>query len=201
MRRNVAFRKWLVSRVEETACVSLPLDTDEELERHAQQLGVQPDVLAEARANVRMRLAQHGVPPHGTNDYDHPMTMQLCFAKEPWEAWQRHIAAWGVTGATLLRSLIHLYLQGTYEPEPVLSCWIWEGRRVAVVRGGRCREKTIISPGARAALNHRAALRGCSMMAILRGLVLDNMAGKFGQRGFLKLVDTRQMYGDKERYL
>lgn len=197
MTQAVSFRRWLVAQVEATSFARDRIESDQKLQKLAKRLGVQVDVLLEARVNEKMRLAGVGL----STGYP-GMGLELDFAKEPWEAWQRHLAAWGVTGSTLMRSLVHLYLQGNYEPPLNLSrSWLWDNRQLPVERGGVCREKTRVTHAAKAALSQRAALRGESVAGVLRALVVENMKGKFGKRGLIQLVEVRHMFGDRDRYM
>lgn len=163
-------------------------------------MGIQPDVLDEARVRAKINLVRAGrvVPVKGGQGKRAPLI--LCFDAEHWRLWQRHVSDWGISSSLLMCSLVHAYLLGSYEPEAVTAWWVWEGRRVPVVRDATTRVKTLVSHGAREALNMRARYRGCTVTALLRGLVLDNMAGRFGRRGLLKLIDTRSMPDDVTRY-
>ena len=204
----------MVARVEHTKYAVDPM-TDTELETAAVKLGLHPDVLLEARVRAKLRMRAEQVVPSNKDAAKFRSLgrsellrqgvltntqLMLCFAREPWVAWEAHVHAWGVDGAALLRSLIHAYLLGTYEPEQVNRYWLWDNRRLFVVRDGTCRVKVWVPWGARRALEVRARMRGASAMAILRALVMASMAGKFGRRGLLKIVDTRSMFDDEERY-
>lgn len=189
--------------------------SDAEVDRVAAHIGVQPDVLLEARVRAKLKMNAGFVTPASLNTTQQRRRNRselltsgahtnrqliLCFAREPWEAWDAHVKDWGVDGAALLRSLIHAYLLGTYEPEQINRYWIWDNRRLYIVRDGTCRTKTWVPGGAHRALVVRSRMRGCSTMTMLRALVTENMSGKFGRRGLLKIVDTRSMFDDEERY-
>lgn len=197
---QTSFRKWLVLRVESTRFATIPMADDAALERHAEQLGVTPEVLLEARVNRKLKLAANGIPQAGRSRDPNWCRLMLDFAQEPWDAWRAHVENWGVPGPALLRSMLHLYLENTYEPPDVTGRWMWQGRQLPVVRGGKCREKFQVSRGARLALDLRAAARGCSIMGIMRALVVENMAGKFAPRGLLRIVDVSSMHADVDRY-
>jgi hypothetical protein len=172
--------------------------SDAELKKIAKRIGVQVDVLLEARVNAKLQLARAGRDYGVTTS----VLLQLDFAREPWEMWQKHCESWGVTGSLLLRSLVHLYLQGNYEPPLNFSTgWLWQDRQLPVVRGGRCREKTHVTRAALDVLRHRASLRGDSIAGLLRALVVENMKGSFGRPGLIQLVEVRHMFGDRSRYV
>lgn len=175
--------------------------SDEAIERTAERMGIRTDVLLEARVRTRLKMTAAGVPPPVSVRYkQHNLQLILCFPEVVWEKWVKHVDDWGVDSGALLRSLIQAYLLGSWEPETVNNRWIWEGRHEPVVRSGLCRAKTYVTRGARMALTVRARMLGCSVMAVLRALVIANMNGTFGRRGVLKIIDTRSMFDDETRY-
>lgn len=196
------FRLWLIAQVAGTQYAREPVADDAALETLAKRIGVQPDLLAEAR--VRSRTLGHA--PAGLYQGDRRLVEVSC-AEEPYRAWERHVEAWGGTGQSdLLRSLIYAYLCGTYEPprERLTRYWVWEGRHVTVARiKGRPAYSihSFIKRGAYVALVERARRLNHTVTALMRALILENMDGRFGQRGALTILDLRSMPGDPEFYL
>ncbi len=196
------FRLWLIARVAETKYARDPVADDAALEALAQKMGLQPDLLAEARVRARTL----GRAPTGQNQGDRRLVAVSC-AEAPYRAWEKHVDTWGgISQSDLLRSLIYAYLCGTYEPpcERLTRLWVWDGRHVTVTRiKGRPAYSihSFIKRGAYVALVERARRLNHTVTALLRALILENMDGRFGQRGALTILDLRSMPGDPEFYL
>jgi hypothetical protein len=195
-----AFREWLIERLLGTEFVRAPM-TDGQIDETAIYLGVQPDVLVEARVRSKIERASLGVPEalgqkrRGSRHMQYSLWMPL----EIHKAWKEECEFRGVEGSALLRALINDYLVKSREPERVLSHWVWRGRMHTVPRAGagRQRECALLPGGAYRALKRRAARRGASLLALVRSLALEAMEGKHHA---VPLVDARMMFDDEDRY-
>lgn len=197
--RGRDFRTWLVAQVAETKHARVPLADDEALNALAVRLGLQPEVLIDARNSVRVRgraRLRSSWKRDGVSK-----TLFVTCAREPFLAWQRHIHAWGIDSSQLIRALVYAYLTGSYEPprERMSRYWIWEGKHVKTVNG--LFVQAVIKYGAYLALEERARRLDHTVSALIRALMLENMAGNFGQRGVLTIMDLRSMPEDPEYYL
>lgn len=181
---------------------------DDDIERVAKQLGLDPDFLLEVRAEAKIRDAEAGIPRLGVTHHQaifsgaqHKRTYQfrMPMPPEPWKAWKEECERRGVEGAALLRSLIHWYLLGSHEPEPVTIGWIWNGKKHPRSDEDEKKraERAVIPRGARRALRRRAVARRTTEQALARALVLEVVDGK---RAAVKLVSPKQMYDDETRY-
>lgn len=204
-----SFRNWLIDRVMTTTYVRYVRLSDEKIAKFAKKLGVQTDVLVEARVRYVDECLSSGMQPamgikvRGSRHYQIKVPMP-----EPvFVAWKDYAERRGVDSQALLRSVLHHYLLGSAEPEHLLQRWVWKGRTLQVDerawekehKGGYpFRERALITNGARRALKRRAERKGASVAALMRGMVLDVLAGKHPR---VKIIDARTMYDDEERYL
>lgn len=209
-RAAAAFRDWLIERLLASIHVREPARSDAEIRVRAMALGIQPDLLTEARVRFVEQSKALGVqPPLGRKKAKSEHYQIKCvMPKTLFERWIVHCEERGVQGSALLRSLIHGYLLGSQEPSQLTIYWVWQGRRLSAPERGwergkvggayPYRERALITQGARRALARRAAAIGCSYSAVVRGLVTDTLLGKHPN---VRLVDARTMYDDENRYL
>lgn len=190
------FREWLIGRMTETSLVSVPL-SDDDFDAFARVAGVDPDALAEARAVARINHSR------ALND-EEPLrvgarTINLySFMPEPIH---RHLSeiidARALTPSLFLRSLVHTYLLGSWEPPYCPATWSWRGTEYELPKGSKRHKHhlvTKISFGARNALELRARHRRLRHVSrLVRGLLIDVMEGRFAQPGKLRLVDPAGM--------
>lgn len=199
-----SFRAWLVEKVLGTKYARMAI-LDEQIDKVAERVGVQPDVLLEARALARIRDAERGVmgAPRFTSElqarhrrlYEYHLPMPKVIHDE----WKEECAFRVVESSTLLRSLIHHYLSTSYEPAETVRGWRRDGVRLLVPKAVEHEnlERATVTQGAKRALHIRAQRRGATSIAVVRALVLETLAGGF--RG-LPLVETKRMYDDEKRY-
>src|SRR5574342_59799 len=169
---HLRFRDWLLQKLLSHQIVSINVP-DERIEKLAKRMGVQPDLVFEARALYRIDRAKHG---RGTlrrrlGQWDvwvpHPI----------WKAWEEECAFRGVEPPVLLRSLVAEYLSGTREPITVLAYWFWKGKRYGVGHGGKDAHhaKAQFPYGAWRVLQRRAKRSGVTGSGIIRALILETL--------------------------
>lgn len=196
------FRAWLFGKLRDTRYATIEL-RDEEIDGVAKRLGVDPVLLLEVRAQVRVDLHSRGFAPSISNAKRKLFGLQeRIYQSKIWmptvvfAAWNAECARRGVHPPTFLRSLIHSYLLGDREPE-IAPHWMWRGELLREVATLATRERAVITHGAARALKRRAAARHTSMTGIMRGLVLEALAG---QHMGIPLLSTAMMYDDENRY-
>jgi hypothetical protein len=204
------FRNWIADRLQGTDFVSRQLK-DSEVDALAKGIGVQPDVLLAARVKWELTRATEGAAQRlgkkvaGSKHYQ----LEVRFPEEIHKEWAGFAASRNVGGSVLLRSIVHAYLRGTYEPPQLVKYWHWRGKRWPFSyrtyeqkekKKWPWRERALITIGARRAMKIRSQLRGSGIETMARALILASMAGKFAQRGQLELVDSASMFDDETRY-
>jgi hypothetical protein len=203
-----AFRRRLIRLV---ATTSWPEEgkTADEVAGHAVRLGLQPDILIAARAVVEEGRSARGLKPfqgRKTNEKDHPQ-LEIDMPEEVfhvWHAWCEHQQA---TSNAIIRGIIHAYLLGQWEPAWVSSHWRYKGTTLSVPRRGYeeahkaawpFRERVLLTRGAKGALKLRAGRTHTTPTAIVRGLMLEILEGRYRQ---VIPRDARAMFEDAERYM
>jgi len=187
------FRAWLVNRLTETSWVRTIGRDQPSIAQAARQLGVQPDVLVDARKllderaresaqrsgleRIRTRPDGRSVLVAGTKQ------IVLCMPVEVHEAWVYYRELRGLNDATLLRSLVHHLLLDPRHRHYPHEAWVYEGqvRRMP----GRHRTtnwpwtvRTYLSRGANEALVRRSRAVRESKARMLRTIVLDVLEGR-----------------------
>lgn len=204
--KSQAFREWLAARLLGMRYATIRL-SDDEIDPLAKQLGVDPDLLLEVRAQARVALHEKGLAPPMSNrrnrhlqrvidDSARLYQYLLWMPPDVFAAWKEECERRGVHGPALLRSLIHEYLLGTHEPQP-LKTWVWKGKRLRGYRAHCLKEAAVIPQGAKRALMRRAIGRGTQATLIVRGLVMEALSG--GHAG-IPLVQAGMMFDDEDRY-
>jgi hypothetical protein len=201
------FRERLIELVIATAYARDPM-TDDKIDEVAKLIGVDPEVLIEARVRYRLQRRRDGYQiPLGQKKRGSRHHQLFCeMPREVFEAWRREAERRAVLPSALLRSIVQAYLLGSYEPPELLRHWYWRGRVVAIepyaekkqrVGGYPYREVALITQGSWRALRLRAERRGHGAAAIVRALVLEIVDGKHER---LRLIDAQSMYDDETRY-
>lgn len=186
---------------------------DSEVDILSERMGIHPDVLLEARIMARSRrLAAGRAPPAGrkragSNHYQ----FELLFPPEVYEVWKHESENRGVLGSVLLRSLVHTYLMGSYEPDTISRHWEYRGivyslphiQQWAKQHGRRYpyRERTLIPNGARRALIHRSNRLGVEPSILVKSLILLMLNNRWAHPGTISMIDAANMYDDEKRYL
>lgn len=202
------FRRWLIERLIATGFASREY-SDRDCETVAVEMGIQPDVLVEARLDVlesRVKGKRHaltGPKRAGSMHYQY----QLEFPEQLWPIWENEAARRGIKGSVLLRSLIHCYLCGSWEPEVVSKQWRWEGIGYSIPHQRRqrgtlypWRERALVPLGAKRALTIRAERHRASARSVVRSLALATMSGIWARPGDLVIVDCTAMFDDENLY-
>lgn len=207
------FREWLIERLTHMpVCYgSLGPEADADIEAQSLAMGVRPEVLREARrriAELRIKAGRQdyrGDKRAGSNHYQ----ADLDFPQQLWPLWQDEARRRGLKGSALLRSMIHAYLMGSWEPESRTRQWVVHGHGYAIAdyswekQHGRSypyRERALVTTGARRALVRRANQLGITPTAVMRQLVCSVLEGKWGAPGTFPITDAVGMYEDETRY-
>ncbi len=196
------FREWMIQKLLATRHVHRRYEGDT-LARWAKVLGVQEDVLVEAQVEHRLRQGRAGMQPvlgtkvAGSAHCQYDIRVPGVILKK----WQEESEFRGLRGSALLRSVIHAYLMGGWEPLQVIDHWRWEGKRLPLSRAVHSRERTLITNGAHRALMIRSRrIHNKTRQAIVRALMLATLNDEFGRPGMLEIVDSASMYDDENRY-
>jgi len=203
--RQNGFRAWLAGRLLGTRYATCRL-ADDKIDAVAKTLGVDPDLLAEVRAEARIALYEkgHAQPisnsarrsPYSTEPqrrlYQYRMWMPRGIAR----VWEGECQLRGVRGPALLRSLVHHYLLGEREPAPE-PAWRWEGKLYSCERSLGLEERATLPHGAKRALMRRATSQNVPAAAVVRALMLEAM---HGEHRALPPLQAAQMFDDESRY-
>ncbi len=205
--REQVFRDRIVELVIASKYVR-DLIPDDKIDAVAKKIGVDPEVLVEARMRFRVqkKLDGYQVPlgrkRRGTRHYQFKLAMPAPL----YRIWRDEADFRGIEPSALLRSLIHAYLLGSYEPKQVLRYWVYEGKTWITSerawekknkKGFASRERALITLGAMRALRVRAHRRGHVPTAVVRALVIEVLDGKHRS---MTIVDAQSMYDDETRY-
>lgn len=162
------FRQWLIVRVAETRWASTVAESQMTISDLAQKLGVQSDVIVEA-FELRRKSGRSQVKAEVYTGYAskciHVARLPMSIVKQLEEmAEEREMSR-----SELMRTIIHNYLTGTYEPS-LLQKWHKEERYKS--------ERTFriamrLNRSAIAAMNERADLRGAAALRITNALLYE----------------------------
>lgn len=202
--RVYSFRSWLFERLLGTRWATLPVE-DAEIDALAQRLGVQPDVLLEARAEAKILQSKNGLRiasarPDESGRFKRYYQFHLFMPPPVYKAWLEECAYRELRGPVLLRALIQEYLMGDKEPEP-LSFWYWKGKHYKMGKAelrSPYLERATITQGAKRALARRAKAIGTTSTAIARALIIEALSG---EHRVVKLIEHSMMFDDETRYL
>lgn len=191
------FRNWLVRRLADTAYAREVGDPAPV----AARIGVTPAVLLEARAVHSARVRAHGLPvPMGANRAGHrrvrPQVL-LTMPKGVFDAWIDYCDSVKLRGSVVLRSAVDIYLRSDWEPEICEGYWRVNGETWRAKTETE-QERALITDGADRALRIRAAVRGTTLTALLRGLVTELLEGRVPAP---RPIAARAMWDDAKLYL
>lgn len=199
-----AFRSWLIERLSTSRFSVYRDDTAESI---ARRIGVQVDVLHEARA---LTLAQAVKPDHAGARVGIPRAVshsRFHVHLEPPEAvfrdWRSQCTQRAQTNACLLRSVVHHVLRLKVQPHWLSSrrrAWYYQGTWQAQdnIRAHRFRFKTDLNAPCHRALIERALATGVSSSSIVRWGVVAFLEGKF--RNFTIVSSLDSLYNSEDRY-
>lgn len=169
----------------------------------AETLGVTESVLKEALALRRAAALKRGRAPkrlgkrsHGRADY---AVVKIVLPVTVYVDWKEYLRVLRVSGAALLRSLLHRALLSGVKPASAGAHWMYQGKR-HMGEGQRVTEmaETRVTRGLMAALDHQSAHWNMPPSHIVRGVILDFLEGRTKK---LQIVAFRELWGDPERYL
>lgn len=177
---------------------------DSELDEIAKTLGLDPDLLLEARAEAKVTRQERGLRVtkwyEGTSETRRYYQFHLFMPELVMKAWREECVFRQVAGPLLLRSLIHDYLVRTREPNP-LRKWYWRGQFYTMGDSDertRFLERATIPLGSRRALVARAIRVGTTPTALCRALAIEALSGLHRD---VPLIEASMMFDDEERYL
>jgi hypothetical protein len=202
------FRERLIELVIATRYARDPIK-DENIDRIAKSIGLDPDLLLEARVRYRIQRRRDGfqIPMGrkrcGTRHYQ----IKCDMPEQVYRDWKHEAARRGVDSAALMRSIMHAYLLGSYEPGPLLRRWQYKGQDLTIpkkqwesTKGKGAypyKERSLVTWGSMRALRLRAERLGHRPTAIMRALILEILDGKFPH---VRLIDAQSMFDDETRY-
>lgn len=200
-----SFRLWLIERLSRMKVARL--GDDRKLKQSARRLGVLPSTLDAARkkyaAHVRSRALRPPVGDKRAGTASRHPQVRLWFPKELWKKWQDWCELSGMTSSSGLRSVIHLYLQQSWEPRVLSSRWWYAGKSYPRPDMPEqhptewIAEKALITSGARQALARRAQHANVTVAAVMRGLVYECLDRRVVN---LLPIDARTMWNDPDKY-
>lgn len=163
---------------------------DYDWEKLAPHLGVQVDVLRDARAR------------HGERPVVETCAFVLQMPEQVWKDWKRVCAHQDLEGGLALRGLVQSLLLNAKRPTWIGKGWMYRGRRVrmAGVSHGEnwpWKQKTMLSRGADRALSAIAEELKTTKTALVRGQLLDYLEGKAPR---IILMSAEDMSNDPHRY-
>jgi hypothetical protein len=180
---------------------------DESDESIAKRLGVQVDVLQEARVLQRKYGARGteagnriGAPRLGEEPARFPL-----FAEPPqiiYDEWIAQCRARGQSSTLMLRSVVHHVLRLRVQPYWLTSnrksAWLYRGVCYGQRRKTRSRLSTHVTEPCYRAITARAVATRVSASAIVRWGITAFIEGKF--RNFEIVTSIDSLYNDHERY-
>lgn len=201
------FRKRLVRMLATTDWATRGA-TPDEIARHARGLGVQPEVLQAARDIVEKERKSRGLKPalgRKVSERAWPQ-LEIDMPEKVFDDWHTWCELQQATSNALMRGIIHVYLLGNWEPAWVSSHWRYKGKTLLIPRKGYeekhhaawpFRERVLVTRGAMDALGFRANRTNVRFTAIVRGLLLELLEGRYKN---VIPRDARSMFDDTTRY-
>lgn len=201
------FRRWLIEKVKRSRWVTYPSDS---LEAVARRIGVQPDVLVEAQAELTEERRHDGKLPLklGTGRVRQARRKQidLDVPKPVFDDWLAYCQTRDLPPSVVLRSLIHTLLSGPENPSWTGRAWWYRGKThrlsnyAEVAKRGwwPYNAKTDVTPGAARALALRAQALGCTYTGLVRGAIIDLLEGRTQRLNVV--TSASSMWEDETRY-
>jgi hypothetical protein len=199
------FRSWLVEKLVDSRWPIYRDDTDETI---ARRIGVQLDVLVEAREVLRAREEKlHRSPARLGRPRAKARSRYMLFLEPPEEIfrdWVAHRDHRAQTNSCLLRSVVHHVLRLAWQPSWLTSkrhaAWYYHGRWLGQtnIRAHPFRIKTDIGEACSRALTERALATGVGAAAIARWGVVALLQGKL--RNFQIVTSLESLYNQPTKY-
>jgi hypothetical protein len=167
----------------------------------AHSIGVLPETLIEAQARRKERVVDAGVERKiGKRNASYQYyCIAVTFSAQAKEDFVSYCEKRRITPPNMIRSVIHAYLQGSYEPEISGKHFSsYTGRKNNSKPGGTL--KTNLTHGAKIALRSRATMHRVSNNNLVRALLQEVMDGKIFRPGNLRVVGRSQMFADASMY-
>ena len=189
------FREWLVQQVMGTAAARYRLESVQ-LDELAAAMGLQPDVLVEARN--RLRGVEGSTPDMGVGgQYALSIRMPVMYR----DLLSDHAKMRGIDHTILTRSLVHHYLTHNWEPDDTKRPWDFNGRPIDP-SAPTLNYQTYLSQGAGLALGLRCRRLHYSISGLTRALFRAAMDGTWARPPELvKTYATADMFNDPKRYI
>jgi len=204
---HARFRRWLIEKVKRSRWVTYPTDS---LEAVARRVGVQPDVLVQAQAELsaERRSAGQRAVVLGTGKTVHGRRKQidLDLPKALNDDWLAYCRARDLSSSVVLRSIIHTLLSGPENPGWTGRSWWYRGKthrlsnfkEVAAKGWWPYNAKTDVTPGAFRALVLRAQRLRCTYTGLVRGAIIDLLEGRTKRLNVVTVAS--EMWEDENRY-
>lgn len=200
------FKRWLVDKLKVTRW---PYPAATSLAELSRKLGVRPEVLLQAQAELDSERRHQGLPLTRLGDPSRrsgraqaQLTMQM--PEEIHGRWAVESKRRGITAAVLFRSAVHRFLSFPDPPvHPTVSVWMVDGAACSLPWKPPARwpfwVNAYITRGAKEALTRRARAYGCPEFALLRAIMLDTLAGHLDKK-LIYLTTVDGMWDDPQRY-
>jgi hypothetical protein len=204
---HARFRAWLIEKVKRSRWVTRQGDSVEVV---ARRIGVQPDVLVQAQAELSEERRRGGKRPVliGTGRIlpGRRKQIDLDLPKVVNDDWLAYCHARDMSGSVVLRSIIHTLLSGPENPTWTGRTWWYRGKthrlsnyaEVAARGWWPYNAKTDVSPGAGRALMLRAQRLGCTYTGLVRGAIIDLLEGR--TKRLIVVAGAAAMWEDESRY-
>lgn len=204
------FRDYIVSMLSRTAFAKRHF-SEEKLEMISERLGVRIETLLEARLLYRERSTAigsatgrleeyHARRKNANSDY---AAITLHLQQPAKEVVQRYAESRGINIPTLVRSILHHYLLGSWEPSQLHNSWFLPGLPAKYQKGSYSKRTVInssVTPAVREAFWMRAETLQSNIEELGRTLLIETVKGNFGRPGVLTVVTRKQLYTDINRY-
>lgn len=168
-----------------------PMD-DASVDRVAAELGIHVETFVEARALAALEGRRQ--EPKATRN--ERARLEVLMPAEFRPVWRDECRRRGYDAHTVIRSLVHAYLRGQWEP-PIDRTWSFRGveYRVGTMGPGLPqppREFVEVTRGAMEALRIRSGRR--RIIPVVRGLMLAWMERRWAQPGSIAMIEVRDMF-------
>ena len=204
-----AFRRWLVQKVKGSSWSTRHEYT---LEKRAHRLGIHPDILEQAQAELDAESGAAGVVAVdvGTGDTHAAQLMKMLTVEMPkpvFEDWGVYCNESPLTPTTIVRSVVHTLLLGSDKPGWVGKGWIYRGQSLKMEGYKYYRDNTKPWPyrarcsvphGAMDAVKRRARLYGARPTGLLRGAMIELLEGR--TQRLVVAHSMNCMFDDPDRY-
>lgn len=201
------FRRYIVALISRTKYGQRNY-SEEKLPAIAKMLGVDMDALLEARILYRERQHAIGAATGRGDDYrarssrDKSDVAALCYhmTKEVKQFLQEYSDTRKVPVHILLRSVIHHYLLGSWEPPVLHQNWMFTEIPRDRRQGRDAIINVTVTPAARLAVWMRSEMLQVSAEQLGRSLIVDTVSGRFARPGEISYITRRHMFSDIARY-